>query len=216
MGAREVHIVEEPVAAALGAGLPIDDPNGVMVVDIGGGTTDVAVLAGGEVIEARSLRCAGHAMDEAIMRFVRRTHHLVIGEGNAERIKVEAGSASRTVNGRDAEIHIRGRDLEQGRLKSVVLGVTDIAAALEEPIAAISDFLRRTLEELDPQLAAGLLAGGVHLTGGGALLDKLDVELARRLGIAFHVVPNPMHCVAKGSGVVIERVADYRQFLVPA
>jgi rod shape-determining protein MreB len=216
VGARRVHIVEEPVAAALGAGLPIDDPSGVMVVDIGGGTTDVAVLAGGDVIEARSLRCAGHAMDEAIIRFVRRTHHLVIGEANAERIKVEAGSASRTANGRGAEIHIRGRDLKEGRFKSVVLGVPDIAAALEEPIATISDFLRRTLEELDPQVSSGLLARGIHLTGGGALLDKLDTELARRLGVAFHVVPNPMHCVAKGSGVVLERLSDYEQFLVHA
>jgi rod shape-determining protein MreB len=216
VGARRVHIVEEPVAAALGAGLPIDDPRGVIVVDIGGGTTDLAILARGRVVEARSLRCAGHAMDEAIVAYVRRHHHLLIGEASAERIKIEAGSASCTPDGRDAEIHIRGRDLQEGRLRSVVLGPHDIAAALEEPIVRIADLVGRTLEEMDPRIAAGPCAGGIHLTGGGALLHGLDAELARRVGVAFRLVPNPMHCVAKGSGLMLERIGDYRHLLLDA
>jgi rod shape-determining protein MreB len=214
VGARKVFIVEEPVAAAIGAGLSIDDPHGTMVVDIGGGTTDVAVLAGGDVIEARSLRCAGNAMDEAIVRYVRRMHHLLIGDESGERIKIEAGSASRNANGRAPEVHIRGRDLKDGRWKSVVLGPEHIAAALEEPISAIGEFLQRTLEELPPELSAGVLKRGIYLTGGGALLDKLDVELERRIGVAFQRRPNAMHCVIKGSAAVLERLNEYGHLLI--
>ena len=156
-GARRVYIIEEPVAAALGAGLPIDGPAAFMVVDIGGGTTDIAVLAEGNVVQARSLKVAGNAMDEAIMRHVRRKHHLVIGEINAERIKIEAGTALVQPNGRQVEIHIKGRDLREGRTKEVVLTPADLAEALTLPVKEMAEFIRRALEDLPPQVAAEVI-----------------------------------------------------------
>jgi rod shape-determining protein MreB len=134
VGARKVYMIAEPVAASLGAGLPINEPCGSMVVDIGGGTADIAMLSGGSIVVARTLRCAGNAMDEAIIRYVRRKHHLLIGEANAERIKIEAGTAQASTNGRAAEVHIRGRDLRKGWAKSAVLTPKDIAEALTEPV----------------------------------------------------------------------------------
>jgi rod shape-determining protein MreB and related proteins len=212
-GARKVYIVEEPIAAAIGAGLPVDEPAGSMVVDIGGGTTDIAVLSLGGVIDARSLRVAGNAMDEAIIRYVRRQHQLLIGEANAERIKVEAGSASTAVNGHASEIHIRGRDLRQGRPKSIVLVPQHIAEALDEPIEAMSEFIQRTLEDLPPEVSTDICERGIYLTGGGALLYKLDEELERRVGVNFIVPENPMHCVVRGSASILEDL-DRREHLL--
>jgi rod shape-determining protein MreB len=202
-GARKVYLVEEPVAAALGAGLPIDDPAGMMVVDIGGGTTDIAVLSLGGVVQARSLRCAGNAMDEAIVRYVRRSHQLLIGEGNAERIKIEAGTALYKPNGRSAEIHIRGRDLRLGRPKSIVLGPEDIADALEPPVEELAEFVMRALEELPPEVSTDVCERGIQLTGGGALLHNLDAELERRVGVRFIVPERPMHCVITGTAAML-------------
>ncbi len=213
-GARKVYLIEEPVAAALGAGLPIDEPAGSMVVDIGGGTTDIAVLSLGGVVQARSLRCAGNAMDEAIIRYVRRRHHLLIGEANAERIKIEAGSAQTSMNGRTAEIHIRGRDLRQGRPKSIVLQPCDIAEALADPIEEMAEFIQRALEDLPPEVSTDICERGVTLTGGGALLHNLDKELERRVGIKFHVPPEPMACVVKGSAMILESLAGREHLLI--
>ena len=179
-GARKVYLIEEPVAASLGAGLPIDGPQAFMVVDIGGGTTDIAVLSKGQVAQARSLRVAGNAMDEAIMRYVRRRHGLVIGEGNAERIKIEAGTALAQPNGRQVEIHIKGRDLKQGRLKTVVLGPHDMAEALSGPVGEMAEFIQRALEDLPPKIADDVMGRGIVLTGGGALLDRLDQALTQK------------------------------------
>jgi rod shape-determining protein MreB and related proteins len=214
VGARQVYIVEEPVAAALGAGLSLDDARGSMVVDIGGGTTDIAVLSEGTVTEARSLRCAGNAMDEAIIRYVRRQHQLLIGEVNAERIKIEAGTALATANGRAAEVHIRGRDVRQGSAKSAVLRAKDISEALTEPVDAIADFAQRALEDLPPDILSDIARRGVHLTGGGALLDKLDLALTRRVGVKFHVQQNPMHCVVKGSAAVLAGLDEHEHLLM--
>jgi len=213
-GARRVYLIEEPVAASLGAGLPIDEPSGSMVVDIGGGTTDIAVLSLGGVVQARSLRCAGNAMDEAIIRYVRRRHQLLIGEANAERIKIEAGSAVAQPNGRDTEIHIRGRDLRQGRPKSIVLGPHDIAEALEVPIEEIAEFTQRALEDLPPEVSTDICERGINLTGGGALLDKLDTELERRVGVRFLVPESPMQCVVKGTMIVMEQFAEREHLLI--
>lgn len=213
-GARKVYLIEEPVAAALGAGLPVDEPTGSMVVDIGGGTTDIAVLSLGGVVQARSLRCAGNAMDEAIIRYVRRNHQLLIGEANAERIKVQAGSAHRLPNGRNAEIHIRGRDLRQGRPKSIVLEPHHIAEALSDPIEEIAEFVQRSLEDLPPEVASDICDRGVHLTGGGALLNKLDIELERRIGVKFIVPKEPMHCVVAGSALVLESLGEREHLLI--
>jgi rod shape-determining protein MreB and related proteins len=213
-GARRVYLIEEPVAASVGARLPIDEPSGSMVVDIGGGTTDIAVLSLGGVVQARSLRCAGNAMDEAIIRYVRRKHQLLIGEANAERIKIEAGSALVQLNGRATEIHIRGRDLRQGRPKSIVLGPQDIAEALEDPIEDIAEFTQRALEDLPPEVSTDICERGIYLTGGGALLDKLDIELERRVGVKFIVPDNPMQCVIKGTAMVMEDLPAREHLLI--
>jgi rod shape-determining protein MreB and related proteins len=213
-GARRVYLIEEPVAAALGAGLPVDAPSAFMVVDIGGGTTDIAVLAQGHVVQARSLRVAGNAMDEAIMRYVRRTHGLVIGELNAERIKIEAGTASAQPNGRQVEIHIKGRELRQGRVKSAVLGPQDLAEALAAPVADMAEFIRRALEDLPPETAAEVTKRGIVLTGGGAMLDRLDAALAQRVGARFVVPDSPMHCVIRGTAAVLEQLSEREHLLI--
>jgi rod shape-determining protein MreB len=213
-GARKVYLIEEPVAASLGAGLPIDGPQAFMVVDIGGGTTDIAVLAQGNVVQARSLRIAGNAMDEAIMRYVRRQHGLVIGESNAERIKIEAGAALTQPNGRQIEIHIKGRDLRQGRLKTVVLGPGDMAEALAGPVAEMAEFIQRALEDLAPNVADDVARRGVVLTGGGALLERLDQALSQRVGVKFVVPESPMHCVIKGTAAVLEQLGERQHLLI--
>ncbi|MCL4765862.1 MAG: rod shape-determining protein [Hyphomicrobiaceae bacterium] len=213
-GARAVQLIAEPVAALLGAGVPVEEAAGAMVVDIGGGTTDIAIVSFGELVAARSLRCAGNAMDEAIMRYVRRRHHLVIGEASAERIKIEAGTAAALANGLHADIHIRGRDLRRGRLKSVVLGPPHVAEALEGPIEEIAEFARRALEDVPAEIAAGICERGIELTGGGALLDRLDHELGRRLGVGFTLAPDPMRCVIKGTAMVLEGTAGSDHLLM--
>ena len=213
-GARRVYMIEEPVAASLGAGLPIGDPFGLMVVDIGGGTTDIAVLSLGGVVQARSLRCAGNAMDEAIIRHVRRKHHLLIGEANAERIKTEAGTAMPQSGNGGTEIHIRGRDLRQGRPKSIVLGPADIAQSLADPIEEIAEFVQRALEDLPPEIATDICDRGIYLTGGGALLDQLDIELERQVGVSFIVPDHPTHCVVKGTAVVLDQLTTHDHLLI--
>jgi rod shape-determining protein MreB len=212
-GARRVYLLEEPVAAALGASLPVDGQQAFMVVDIGGGTADIGVLAGGNVVQARSLRIAGNAMDEAIMRYVRRKHQLVIGEANAERIKIEAGTALAMPNGRQVEVHIKGRDLREGRMKSAVLTEVDMAEALSRPVAEIADFIERAIEDLPPPIAAEVTGQRIALTGGGALLDRLDAALAHRLGLSFKVPETPTHCVIRGTAAVLESL-DSRQHLL--
>jgi len=213
-GARRAFMVEEPVAASLGAGLPIDDPSAFMVVDIGGGTTDIAVLSLGGVVQARSLRCAGNAMDEAIIRWVRRNHQLLIGETNAERIKIEAGTAMTQQSGQATEIHIRGRDLRQGRPKSIVLGPEDTAAALADTIERIAEFIQRSLEDLAPEVATDICERGIYLTGGGAMLDRLDQELERQVGVKFFVPDNPTHCVIKGTAAILESLPERDHLLI--
>ena len=213
-GARRVFLIEEPVAASLGAGIAIDEPAASMVVDIGGGTTDIAVLSLGDVVQARSLRVAGNVMDESIIRYVRRKHQLVIGHANAERIKIEAGTASLIPNGRAAEIRIRGRDLRQGKPKTAVLGPHDIAEALEAPIEEIAEFIQRAIEDLPPEVSSDVCDRGIWLSGGGSQLDKLDVELERRVGVKFIVPDNPMHCVVKGTALVLESLGDREHLLI--
>lgn len=213
-GARKVFLVEEPVAAAIGAGLPVDEPTGSMIVDIGGGTTDIAVLSLGGVVQARSIRCAGNAMDDAIVRYVRRRHQLLIGEANAERIKIEAGSASRIINGETAEIHIRGRDMRESKAKTVVLGPHDIAEALENPIDQIADFIQRAIEDLPPEISTDICERGVSLSGGGSKLAKLDQELERRIGVTCTVPEKPENCVIDGSAAILSALAEREHLLI--
>ncbi|MBS0270491.1 MAG: rod shape-determining protein [Proteobacteria bacterium] len=213
-GARKVFLVEEPVAAAIGAGLPIDEPKGSMVVDIGGGTTDVAVLSLGGVVQARSIRCGGNAMDDAIVRYVRRRHQLVIGEANAERIKIEAGSASRVINGETAEIVIRGREMKEGKAKTVVLGPHDIAEALEGTVEQIAEFIQHTIEDLPPEISTDICERGIHLSGGGAKLTKLDEELERRVGVKIHLPEVPEQCVITGTAAILRTLKEREHLLI--
>jgi rod shape-determining protein MreB len=212
-GARRVIMIEEPVAAAIGAKLPIAEPAGSMVVDIGGGTTDIAVLASGGIVKALSVRCAGNSMDESIMRYVRRAHSLIIGEANAERMKIEAGTASR-VNGKAVDVVIRGRDLKNGFPTEVVLRPADIAEALSTPVDTIADAIQRMLEQVPPELAADIADRGVCLTGGGALLHNLDVELSLRTGVEFFLAEAPLHSVINGCGIVLANHQSYESFLI--
>jgi len=214
VGARKVYLIAEPVAASVGAGLPVDQPGGAMVVDIGGGSTDIAVLSSGAIVAARTLRCAGNAMDEAIIRYVRRRHNLMIGEASAERIKIEVGTAQANAGARPAVVQIRGRDLRKGTAKSAVVTPKDLAEALAEPLDAIADFVQRTLEELPPDVVSDIAQRGIHLTGGGALLDRLDHALCRRVGIKFHVQKHPMHCVIKGSAMVLAAISEHAHLLM--
>lgn len=213
-GARQVFLVEEPVAAAIGAGLPIDEATGSMVLDIGGGTADIAVVSLGGIVLARSIKVAGNAFDEAIIRYVRREHQLLIGEANAERIKIEAGTASSTPNGRVAEIHIMGRDIKLGRPKTIVLTPQHIAEALTDPIERIAEFVQRALEELAPELAHDICERGVAITGGGALLDSIDSELERRVGVKFVIPEAPLQCVVRGSARMMQNIDDFDHLLI--
>jgi rod shape-determining protein MreB len=213
-GARRAMLIEEPIAAAIGAGLPVDEPKGSMVVDIGGGTTDIAVMALGGVLKALSIRCAGNAMDEAIVRYVRRHHNLLVGDSNAERIKVEAGAAVAQVNGKAVDVIIRGRDTRRGVPTEVVLKPTDISEALSGPIETIAEAIQRTLEQLPPEVAADIVDRGICLTGGGALLERLDIDLLRRTGVRFFLAPNPLQSVVLGCGKALESQGEYEEFLI--
>jgi len=213
-GARRVYLVEEPVAAAIGAGIEIDKEEATMILDIGGGTSDIAVLSNGEIVHTASLKVAGNAFDEAIRRYVRRAHQLSIGLASAERIKIEAGGAGQRANGRVAEAHIRGRDVVRRRMKSVVLRPHDVGTALEGPIANMAELVRRALEDLSEELRANIGQQGVVLTGGGALLHGLDSELTRQIGIPFHVAPNPMQCVVGGTAAILATLGQHEQLLV--
>lgn len=214
LGARRSYLIEEPVAAALGARLPIETAQAFMVVDIGGGTSDIAVLREGRVLASRSLRVAGNAMDEAIARYVRREHQLVIGEASAERIKIEAGSAMPVANGREVEIHIKGRDLREGALKSVVLGRAHVAAALADPVRDLAEFVQRAIEDLPRDIAREVANVGIVLTGGGAQLERLDRAIAQHIGIRVAVPDAPMHCVIQGTADVLAALDRRRQFLL--
>jgi len=198
-GARSVDIIEEPMAAALGAGLPIDDPSGSMVVDVGGGTTDVAVISLGGIVVAQSLRVAGNKMDEAIIRHTRRVYNLMIGERTAEEIKIKIGSAYRLEN--ELGMEIRGRDLINGLPKTVKITSEEIREALAEPVGAIVEAVKAVLEKTPPELSSDIIDRGVILTGGGALLRGLEKLLTEVCGIPVIVADDPLSCVALGTGM---------------
>ncbi|MBI1384918.1 MAG: MreB/Mrl family cell shape determining protein [Rhizobiales bacterium] len=215
-GARKVLLIEEPVAAALGAGLPIHEPKGSMVVDIGGGTTDIAVMSLGGVLDARSIRVAGNAMDQAIIKYIRRKHNLLVGEPNAERIKIEVGAAIVQANGRRVDVHIKGRDMRRGTPTEIVLGPADIAEALVEPLEEIAYGIQSTLERMPPELSSDICERGICLTGGGSLLDKIDIELSRRVGVVMTRPEQPRMSVIDGCALVMSDLDRYRDFLIQA
>ena len=203
-GARQVSIIEEPMAAAIGAGLPISEPTGSMIVDIGGGTAEIAVISLGGIVASRSVRMAGDMFDQAIIAFIKRKYNLLIGERTAEQIKIEIGSAYPM----DPEmtLEIKGRNLVDGLPKNVVVHSEDVREALLECLVKITSAIKETLERTPPELSADIIDHGITLTGGGALLRGLDKLIESETGIDVHVAEDPLDCVAKGAGAVLDHV----------
>jgi rod shape-determining protein MreB len=214
-GARHVWLIEEPMAAALGAGLPVAEPVGSMVVDIGGGTTEVGVTALGGLIYSNSTRVGGDGMDEAIAAYVRRAHNLLIGEATAERIKKEIGSARATAGSSGVTAFVSGRDVVEGGPRETTLNQAEIAGALAEPVSHIVDFVRAALEQTQPEIAADVIDQGITMTGGGSLLRNIDAVLADETGLPVRIADDALRCVALGAGHALED-AEYRSALQPA
>ncbi|MDQ8040159.1 MAG: rod shape-determining protein [Rickettsiella sp.] len=205
-GAREVYLIEEPMAAAIGAGMPVDEARGSLVVDIGGGTTEVAVISLGGVVYAQSVRIGGDRFDEAIVNFVRRSYGSLIGEPTAERIKHEIGTAFALPEVREMEI--RGRNISEGVPRAFVLNSNEILEALQEPLANIVGAIRTGLEQTPPELAADISERGMVLTGGGALLRNLDRLITEETGMPVVVAEDPLTCVARGGGRALEIIDE--------
>lgn len=203
-GAKEAYPIEEPMAAAIGAGLNIGDPEGNMVVDIGGGTTDVAVISLGGIVKSDSVRIGGNKFDEAIHRFIKREYNLTIGERSAEDIKIGVGSAFRLEE--ELAMEVKGRDMVDGLPKTIVVTSEAIREALREPIHQIVLRTKSVLEQTPPELAADIVTHGIWLTGGGALLRGLDMLLEKETGIPVHIAPDPLSCVALGTGKALDHI----------
>ncbi len=212
-GARKVWLIEEPMAAAIGAGLPVTEPTGSMVVDIGGGTTEVAVLSLGGIVYARSVRVGGDKMDSAIISYIRRNMNLLVGESSAERIKKEIGSACPPVKGDGRTMEIKGRDLMNGVPKEIEVTERQVAEALAEPVAAIVEAVKVALENTAPELAADIVDKGIVLTGGGALLTSLDQVLRNATGLPVSIAEEPLACVAKGTGNALDNIDKLKSVL---
>lgn len=203
-GARRAGLIAEPIAAAIGAGMPITDPTGNMVVDVGGGTTEVAVLSLGDIVYARSVRVGGDRMDEAIINYLRRQQNLLVGDSTAERIKTSIGTARMPDDGRGETMKIRGRDLLNGVPKETEISQAQVAEALSETVQQICEAVMTALEATPPDLAADIVDRGVMLTGGGALLGDLDLALREQTGLAVSIADDTLNCVALGTGKALE------------
>jgi len=212
-GARRVFLIEEPMAAAIGAGLPVTEPTGSMVVDIGGGTTEVAVLSLGGIVYARSVRIGGDKMDEAIIGYIRRNHNLLVGESSAERIKNEIGTACPPEDGSGDAMQIKGRDLMNGVPKELLITQRQISESLAEPVGAIIEAVKVALEHTAPELAADIVDKGIVLTGGGALLGNMDLVLRNATGLPVSIADEPLSCVALGTGRALEELKALRGVL---
>jgi len=203
-GAKQVSILEEPMAAAIGANLPVADATGSMVVDIGGGTTEVAVISLGGIVASRSVRVAGDELDSAIIAYIKKTYNLLIGERTAENIKIQVGSAYPYEG--EVPYEIKGRNLVDGLPKNVFVTPEEVRKAITDPIAAILDAIRTTLERTPPELSADIIDHGITLTGGGALLKGLDNLISKETGMPVHIAENPLDCVAEGIGKALDNI----------
>ena len=212
-GARRVFLIEEPMAAAIGAALPVTEPTGSLVVDVGGGTTEVAVLSLGGIVYSRSVRVGGDKMDESIIAYVRRNHNLLLGESSAERIKQNIGTACPPEDGNGKSLDIKGRDLMNGVPKEIVVTQRQIAESLAEPVGAIIDTVKVALENTAPELAADIVDKGIVLTGGGALLGNLDYVLRHATGLPVSIADEPLSCVALGTGRCLEEMKTLKHVL---
>ncbi|MGB0957167.1 MAG: rod shape-determining protein, partial [Litorivicinus sp.] len=203
-GAREVYLIEEPMAAALGAGLPVEEASGSMVVDIGGGTTEIAIISLNGIVYSESVRVGGDRMDEAITAYIRRKYGTLIGDATAERIKHQIASAIMVTE--EKEIDVRGRNLAEGVPKPFTLSTNEIAEALQEPVQNIINAVKNALEQSPPELASDIAERGIVLTGGGGMLANLDTLLSEKTGLPVFVAENPLQCVAVGGGKALELI----------
>jgi len=211
-GAREVYLVEEPIAAAIGVGLPIQEPAGNMIIDIGGGTTEMAVVSLSDIVYSKSIRIGGDEMDDAIIQHLRKTYNLMIGERTAEEIKIKIGSAYPLED--ETTMEVRGRDLVAGLPKTVTISSEEVREALAEPIAAIVEAVRITLERTPPELSADLIERGMVLAGGGGLLRGLDKLLSEQTGLPVHIAEDPITAVALGTGMVLSEIKYLKKVTV--
>ena len=210
-GAKEVYMVAEPMAAAIGVGLPVETPTGNMVIDIGGGTTEIAVIALSGIVSDTSIRTAGDELDQAIVQFMRKNYNLLIGEPTAEQIKIQIGSAAPVAEEREMEV--KGRDLVSGIPKIVRVHSSEVREAVQEPIQQIVDAVRRALEITPPELASDIVDRGIVMTGGGALIRGLDQLLQQETGLPIHLDEDPMTCVVRGTGRILDDPEKYRNVL---
>jgi rod shape-determining protein MreB and related proteins len=211
-GARRTYIIEEPMAAAIGAGLPVHEPVGNMVVDVGGGTTEVAVISLGGIVASESIRVGGDEMDQAIIAFVKKEHSLLLGERTAEQIKMAVGSACPSPE--EPHLEIRGRDLVSGLPKTVVISAGEVRHAIADPVGAVVDIVKTTLDKCPPELASDVMDRGIALTGGGALLRGLDERLGDETGIPVYLADNPLESVVRGTGKCVDDFDTLQQVLV--
>lgn len=211
-GAREVFLIEEPMAAAIGAGLPITEAYGSMILDIGGGTTEIAVISLKGIVFSRSLRVGGDKMDEAIQNFVKRRYNVSIGERTAEQVKIAIGSVLPT--GENLAVEVRGRDLVQGVPKSLVVSEDEVRDALMEPVNQILDLIRMSLEKIPPELSSDIVERGITVTGGGALLRNFDKLVSQETGLPVVLVDDPLSAVVLGSGVVLDQLEQLRDVIL--
>ena len=211
-GARAAYLIEEPMAAAIGAGLPIQEPTGSMIVDIGGGTTEVAVISLGGIVVSRSIRVAGDEFDESIVAHIKKEYNVMIGERTSEEVKIAIGSAFQLSDEEDVEV--RGRDLLSGLPKNIIVSSEEIRAATEEPLFQIIATIKETLEETPPELASDLMDRGMFLAGGGSLLKGLDERLRHETGMPVHLTEDPLTCVVIGSGQALEEIDVLKKVLV--
>ncbi len=210
-GARKVYLIEEPRAAGIGAGLPIEEPTANMIVDIGGGTTEIAVLSLTDIVIGQSIKVGGDKFDEAISDYVRKNHNLLIGEQTAEKIKIHLASCEPLEQ--EKEMEVRGRNLLNGRPSSILLSSQEVREAIQEPLSKIVRAIENILENTSPELAADLVEKGITLSGGGAKLHKIDSFIARQTGLQVLVPDDPLGCVARGTGVFIENLDYYAQVI---
>jgi len=211
-GAREVHLIAEPMAAAMGVGLPVNDPVGSMVIDIGGGTTEIAVISLGGIVSDTSIRIGGDEMDEAIVQFMRRNYNLLIGERTAEEIKLRLGSAVPMED--EQSMVAKGRDLVAGIPKAIEINSIEIREALSETVAAIVDAVRLSLEKTPPELSADIRDRGIIMTGGGALLRGIDIRLREETSLPVTLADDPLTCVVRGTGMVLDDFEKYEKVLL--
>ncbi len=210
-GARRTYLLEEPIAAAIGAGLPFAEAQASMIVDIGGGTTEVAIMSLADIAVCESVRVAGDDLDEAIMNYMKRTFNLMVGEQMAERIKIEIGSASPT--GPETTMEVRGRDMVSGLPRKTVVSSEEVREALQEPVGQIIEAVTRTLERAEPELAADLVNNGICLAGGGALLRGLPEVMKKATGLEVRVAEDPLTCVARGTAIYLENIEIWKATL---